>query len=101
MKEQRRRALHRNVIDAVVHQIAAHGVVQVHHESEFQLGADAIHAGNQHRLAEFLFVDRKHAAEAANLTYHSLGEGAMGKIFDSLLSSVGAVDINTAVSVGK
>ncbi len=49
-EEHGRRALHGNVVDAVVHQISADGVVQVHLEGDLQLGAHAIDAGDQHRI---------------------------------------------------
>ena len=99
-KKQWRRALHGNVIHAVVYQIAAHGVMQVHHERHFELGADAIHAGNQHGIAKLFLVDGKHAAEAADLAHYSRRERAMGEVFNALLGAVGAVNINAAIGIG-
>ena len=43
-EKQRRRTLHRDVVDAVIHQVAADGVMHAHVEGDFQLGAHAIHA---------------------------------------------------------
>ena len=98
-EEERRSALHGNVIHAVVHQVAAHGVVQLHHEGHFEFCANPVHAGNQHRLAELLFINCKQAAEAADLAYNSAGEGAVGQILDALLGPVGAVYVNAAIGV--
>ena len=41
-KEKRRRPLHGNIIDAVVHQILAHGVVPPGSEGNLELGADPV-----------------------------------------------------------
>src|SRR6266849_5003341 len=100
-EEQRRGALHGNVIHAVIHQIATHGVMDVHHESQLQLGAHAIHAGDHHGLAKFLLVHGEHAAKSADFTDHALGEGAVSKILDPLFGAVGPIDVNTAVCVGN
>ena len=50
-KEQRHRALHQDVVDAVIHEVHANGVVTTGHERDLQLGADAVGAGDQHRIA--------------------------------------------------
>ena len=85
---------------AVVHQISAHGVVQLHHESNFELGADAIDARNQHRLAIELLVDGEQPAKSTDIADHAAGKGLVRKIFDALLGAVRAVDVNPAVGVG-
>ena len=54
-KVERRRSVHGDVIDAVVHQVRAHGVVAVQGEGDLQLSADAIHAGPQHGIARQSF----------------------------------------------
>src|SRR5258707_399417 len=84
----------------MVHQVAAHGVVQVHHESDLELGTHAVDARNQNGLAEFLAVDGKHAAETANLAHHTAGEGPVSKILDALFGAVSAVNVDSAVGVG-
>ena len=50
-KEKRTRAENRNVVDAMVHEIHAHGVVLVHREGDLQFRADAIDARDQNRIA--------------------------------------------------
>ena len=43
-KKQRRRALHGDVVHAMVHQVGADGGVQAHLEGNLQLGAHSIDA---------------------------------------------------------
>ena len=50
-EEERLGAEHGDVVDAMVDQVLADGVVPVHGKGDLELGADAIHAGDQHRLA--------------------------------------------------
>ena len=66
-EEQRRGALHRDVVDAMVDQVAAHGVVNVHLEGDFELCAHTIDARDQHGIEIFLGVDGKQATEPADL----------------------------------
>ena len=93
--------MHGNIIHAMVYQVAAHGVVQVHHERNFELGANAIHAGNQHGITKLFPVNGEHAAEAADFTHHSRSERTMGEVFNALLGAVGAVNVNAAVGIGN
>ncbi len=99
-EEQRRGALHHDVVDAVVHQVAADGVVQVHLEGELQLGAHAVYAGDQHRVLELLLVHLEQPAVAADLAQHVLVEGAVGEILDALLGTISPLDVNAGVGVG-
>jgi hypothetical protein len=50
-EEQRLGALHQDVVHAHRHEVDADGVVAVQLEGELELGADAVGAGDQHRLA--------------------------------------------------
>ena len=75
-KEQRTRALHQDVVDAVVHQIGADGVVTSGHEGDFQLGADAVGARDQHRLAQVRGVELEESAERSDFGQHPGSEGA-------------------------
>ena len=65
-KEKRFRAQHGDVVDAMIDKVLADRVVAVHGEGDFQLGAHAVGAGDQHRLAEFFGVEGEQAAEAAD-----------------------------------
>ena len=49
-EEQRLRALHEDVVDAVVDEVDADRVVHAGHERDAQLGADAVGARDQHRI---------------------------------------------------
>ena len=51
-EEERRGALHEDVVDAVVDEIVADGVVPVRQERHLQLRADAVGARHQHRFAK-------------------------------------------------
>ena len=48
-EKQRNRALHGDIVDAVVHQILADGVVAAGEKRDLQLGADAVGGTDQHR----------------------------------------------------
>ena len=63
-EEQRRRALNGNVVDAVVYQVGADGVMNVHFEGQFQFGTDAIHAGDQDGIEVLRFIDRRTARQS-------------------------------------
>src|SRR5262245_40787445 len=56
-KEQRPRALHEDVIHAVIHQIGADRIVAVAEERHLQLRADAVGAGYEHRFAKALTIE--------------------------------------------
>ena len=47
-KEERARALHEDVVDAVVDQVAADGVVLADRDGDLELGAHAVDAGDQY-----------------------------------------------------
>ena len=63
-KKKRPRAEDGDVVDTMIHQIGADGVVFVHGEGDFQFRADAIDAGDEHRLAAF----RENSARTARQT---------------------------------
>ena len=69
-EKQRLGAQHGDVVDAMIHEVGADGVVPVHREGDFELGADAVHGRHEHRLAVFFQVEREQAAEAADLAEH-------------------------------
>ena len=50
-EEERLRPLHEDVVDAVIDEIDADGVVDAAHERDPQLGADAVGARDEHRIA--------------------------------------------------
>ena len=99
-KEQRRGALHGNIVDAVVHQVSAHGGMQAHREGNLELRSYAIHAGDKHRVQVLGLVHREEAAKPANFAEHAAGKGFVRQILNALLGAVGAVYIHTGVGVG-
>ncbi len=99
-EKQRRRSLHRNVVDAVVHQVGADGRVQVHLKRNFQLGAHSVDARHQHRVGVFRLVDREQPAKSANLAQHAPGKSLVRQVLDALLGAVGAADVHPGVGVG-
>ena len=78
-EEQRTGALHQDVVDAVVHQVLAHGVVTSRHEGELQLGADAVGRGHQHRLVALALRDAEQPAERPDVGEHIRRKGALGE----------------------
>ncbi len=74
--------------------------MQVYFKGDLELGANAIHARNQHRVAILLSIHGKEPAEAANFTEHAFGKGLVRQILDALLGTVGLGDIHAGIGVG-
>ena len=68
-EEERHGALHRDIVDAVIHQILAHRVVTAGQEGDFDLGAHAIGRADQHRLLPS--GQRVARAERADIGQHA------------------------------
>ena len=66
-KEKWARAEHGDVVDAVVHQIGAHGIVLVHCESDFQFRPNAVDASHKNWITHSGTIRPKQAAESADL----------------------------------
>src|SRR5712671_4027859 len=98
-EKERLRALHENVVDAVTHEVAADGGVYAHSHGDFELGADAVRAGDQHGLFPLFTVEREERAEAADAAEHTGSKGAAGVVADSLLCVVGDGDIDSGIGV--
>mgnify|MGYP003693844685 CR=1 FL=1 len=75
-EEQRLGARHRDVVGAHGHQVDADLVVPAGVDGEPQLGADAVGAGHQHRLAIAIERHFHQRAEAADAGEHFLAHGA-------------------------
>src|SRR5260370_625208 len=100
-EEERRSALDRNVIHAMVYQVGADGVVDLHFEGKFQLCPYAVHARNQDGIGILQAVNREQPSKSADFAQNALGEGLVGQIFDALLGAVGLVDIDACVRVSN
>ena len=70
-EEERLGALHEDVVDAVVHEVGADGVVAARHERDLELGADAVGARDEHRLAVAVAVELEETAERADVGQHA------------------------------
>ena len=66
-EEERRGALHGDVVDAVIDQVRADGVVDAEFEGDLELGADAVGRRDEDGIRKLLEVEREEAAEAADL----------------------------------
>ena len=99
-EKQRRRALHRDVVDAMIDQVGADGVMDIHLEGDFQLGAHAVHARDQDRVGPLRLVHREQAAKAADFAQYAASKSLVGEILDPLFGAVGAVNVHTGVGVG-
>ena len=99
-KEERRRALHGNVVHAVVHQVGAHGVVQAQLEGHLQLGSHAVGRADQDGLLPALHVQPEQRAEAADSAQHIAIKGLLRQVLDALLGAVAAAEVDAGVGVG-
>ena len=99
-EEERRGALHRDVVDAMIDQVGADGVMDVHLEGDFQLRAHAVHARHQNRVHPLRLVHGEQAAEAADFAQYAAGKSLVGEILDPLFGAVGAVNVHPGVGVG-
>ena len=99
-EEQRLGTLHQHVVDAHGDQIDADRVVAIEHLRQFQLGADAIGAGHQHRLpvAAGQFEQR---AESAESGHDFLAERARNQRFDALDDFLAGIDVHAGGAVGE
>ena len=98
-EKQRHGALHRDVVDAVVHQVFAHRAVPAGQERHLQLGADAVGGTHQHRLA----ITRQlvHRSEAADFGQDAGGERLPREFLDGGNGAIGLVDIHARVAVAN
>ena len=98
-KEKRPRAEDSDVVDAMIDEIGADGVVAIHGESDFQFGADAIDARDQHRFAHAGEVRRKQSAEAADLAENFGPVRLPNELLNVALQSIAEIDINACARI--
>ena len=99
-EEQRLGALNDHVVDAHRDQIDAHGVVPLRVDGEAQLGADAVGARYQHRLAVAVQRHLDQRAEAADAPQHLGPHRALHARLDALDQFVAGVDIDPGFAIG-
>ena len=69
-------------------------------ERKFQLGADAVGAGYQHRIMVF-FRDFKQRPKPANAGEHFRAHGTFGVGLDVFYQAIARVDVHSCRAVGK
>ena len=75
-EEERRRALHGDVVDAVIDQVLPHGVVDAEFEGDLELGADAVGGARPGRgSCSACRSSAEEGAEAADAAEHVAVEG--------------------------
>ena len=100
-KEKRLCTLHENVVDAHGDGVLSHGIVLVEHEGKPQLRAHAVRARNEHRLLVLRCLQRKEAAEAAEVAEHFGAVRRTHAVLDELDGFIARVDIDARIAIGK
>jgi transposase-like protein len=99
-RTERRGALHGDVVDAVVDQVGADGVVHAELEGDLELGAHAVGGADQDGVLPALQVEPEERAEAADAAQHIAVKGLLRQVLDALLGAVAAGDVHAGVGVG-
>ena len=101
-EEERHRSLDQDVVDAVIHEVHADGLVVAGLDRHLQLGADAVGAAHEDRPAERAGGRQVvQTAERADLRQDPLLEGATGDQPDALDGAHLGVDVDAGVPVGE
>ena len=97
-EEQRLGTLHENVVDAHGYQVDAYGVVAAEFEGELELGAHAVGAGYQHRVAVPLgYLEQR--AEATDTRQHAFAQRAPASGLMFSHQRIAGVDVYAGRSV--
>ncbi len=92
-------AAYNEIIDAHRHQIDTDGVVLVHLHRQFELGADTVGAGDQHRLFVAIQRQLEQGAEPAQPANDLGAQGAFGVGLDAFDQAVAGVDVHTGIAI--
>jgi hypothetical protein len=84
----------------MIDQIGAHGVMLVRRERDLQFGADAIYAGDEHRLPYSAKIRREQPAEPPDSSQHLRAVRFADKGLNSMFELVAKVNINAGAGVG-
>src|SRR5689334_19460960 len=98
-KKQRLRAQHGDVIDAMIYQVLADGIVPIHGESDFQLRPDPIDARNQHRLFVTARIQREQSAKPPYLAQHLAPMRGSKQLRQRGLDLVSKINIHTSSGI--
>ena len=84
----------------MIHEILADGIVAIGREGDFQLGADAVHAGDKHRFLHALEVGLEKTAEAADFSENLGTVGGAHEGVNTLFDFVAEVHIDAGGGIG-
>src|SRR6267142_675036 len=98
-EEKRPCALHKNVVHAVIDEIRPDRIVTIHHDGDFQLGADAVRARNEHRALHSAEVAREHSPERADVGDHPRRKNIPRQVANPFLRGIRSVDVDAGVFV--
>ena len=99
-EEQGFGALHQHVVHAHRDQVDADGVVAAQLLRQLELGADAVGAGDQDRLA-VLAGQVEQRAESAQAAHHLGPETALDQRLDAFDECVAGIDVDACVAIGQ
>src|SRR5258708_12719699 len=83
----------------MIDQVGADGVMHLHLEGEFELGAHAVHARNQDGIEILGFIDGEKRAKSANFAQDTLGERLMSEVLDALLGAIALLNVDAPAPV--
>ena len=99
-EEQRLGAARQNVVDAHGHQIDAHRIMFADQLGDFELGANAVGAGNKDGVFHVLHGGGgKQAAEASDIADHLGAIRRMHRVFDGVYGSSALFDIDAGIGI--
>ena len=99
-KEKRTRAHDRDVVDAMIDQILANRVMPPGKDSDVQLGADAIHAGDEHGIFHAGKGRAEESAEGADTAENARTVGAAHQRGQSVFQRVAETDVHARFGIG-
>ena len=99
-EEQGLRAAADDIVHAHGHAVNTDGIVLVHQQGNFQLGAHAVGAGYQHRFLHAGHIRLEQSAESAHIRADPGGLCPLDMLFHQLNRLVTGSDINASGGVG-
>src|SRR5439155_15308427 len=91
--------LDEDVVDTVIHQIRSDSIVAAGHECDLQLGADAIGARDEHRVAPTLAIDSEESAERTDIREDARRERRARQRLDAADGLVACVDVDAGLAI--
>ena len=98
-KKERLRALHEDVVDAVVDEIDADRSMDAGLKRDSEFGADAIRTGDENGIVHLCRVEAEQSAEGSNLGENAGGERAARQRADPPHDLVASLDVDAGLLV--